>query len=65
MEKLAVFRYKNRKYYSPTIRDYVKLDELFAAVKTGIKVKVVEKETGNDITKETLIKALQQNFMAY
>ncbi len=63
LESLSVYRYKDGRYYDKTNKGITSLKNLFKAVKEGVKVTVLDKETSKDITKETLIKCLHMNFI--
>lgn len=49
-----LIRYKNRKIYDSDIRGYVTLDDILAMVLEGNKVVVEDRETGADLTVQTL-----------
>jgi len=48
-------RYSNRKLYEPENRRYVTLEEIADMVRQDIEVKVVDHETGADLTSATLM----------
>lgn len=60
---LAIYKYKNRKYYCKTWSRSISLEEIFQSVKKGARVTILEKDTMEDITKETLFRCLQNNFV--
>ena len=63
LKTLGVYRMKNGRYYNTDSKKVMSMKSLFAAVKEGVKVTVLDKETSKDITQETLIKCLHQNFI--
>lgn len=52
-----VIRYKNRRLYSKLEKEYVNLKHIKDALKLGRVVKVIQKETGEDITEKVLKQA--------
>ena len=55
MENLI--RYDNRKIYSLNAKQYVTLKRISEQVKAGMKVKVIDYNTKNDITPQILARA--------
>lgn len=55
-----IVKYGNRKLYSPSAASYVSMLELSDIVAKGQQVQVVLDETGEDITLETLTRALYE-----
>jgi polyhydroxyalkanoate synthesis regulator protein len=53
-------KYGNRKYYSPTLSRYVKLDEVLA-IRQNELVQVICNKTKRDITTESLVTAAMSN----
>ena len=51
-------RYANRKLYDPAARRYVTLDDVARGVSGGGEIKVVEQETGDDITSVVLAQVI-------
>ncbi len=53
-----IVRYKNRKLYEAKARRFVTLNELAQSVASGSPVAVVDADTGEDLTAQTLSRAL-------
>lgn len=51
---LLIKRYAKRRLYNTATSTYVSLDDLVAMVLSGERFKVVESETGDDITRTIL-----------
>jgi polyhydroxyalkanoate synthesis repressor PhaR len=49
-----LIRYRNRKIYDSDIRGYVTLEDILAMVLEGNRVVVEDKESGADLTAQTL-----------
>ena len=57
-QTITLTKYNNRKIYSSELSKYVNLDEILNTVKSGISIRIVEKDTGTDVTNEVLTMAL-------
>jgi PHB/PHA accumulation regulator DNA-binding domain/Poly(hydroxyalcanoate) granule associated protein (phasin) len=53
-ERHLIKKYANRKLYDTRTSKYVTLDELAGLVRDGHEIKVVDRETGQDLTQVTL-----------
>lgn len=51
-------RYANRKLYDPGARRYVTLDDLAELVRQGEEVRVIDHQTGDDLTTVTLLQVI-------
>ncbi|NPV76095.1 MAG: hypothetical protein HPY59_06920 [Anaerolineae bacterium] len=51
-------RYANRKLYDPGTRRYVTLDDLAELVRQGEEVRVIDHQTGDDLTTVTLLQVI-------
>ncbi|NOX37109.1 MAG: hypothetical protein GXO78_06175 [Calditrichaeota bacterium] len=51
-------RYENRKLYDTESRRYISLEEIARLIREGIDVKVVDKNTKQDITAQTLTQVI-------
>jgi polyhydroxyalkanoate synthesis repressor PhaR len=51
---IIIKRYRNRKLYNTQSKRYITLEEIEGLIKQQIEIKVVENDTGNDITATTL-----------
>lgn len=56
----TIRRYRNRKLYDPGRRDTITLDGVARLAARGEKLRVVDHETGADITSLTLLLAMLQ-----
>lgn len=55
---MKIKRYKNRKLYSPELKDYVNLSGIKAAILDNRVIEVIRYD-GVDVTRETLIEVLK------
>ncbi len=51
-------RYENRKLYDTEARRYISLEEIARLIREGVDVKVVDKNTEQDITAQTLTQVI-------
>jgi polyhydroxyalkanoate synthesis repressor PhaR len=51
---VEIKRYSNRKLYNTDTKRYITLDEIAALIRSGDEVKVIDNQTGEDITALTL-----------
>ena len=51
---VIIKRYRNRKLYNTQLKRYITLDEIEGLIKQQEAVKVIENDSGNDITATTL-----------
>jgi polyhydroxyalkanoate synthesis repressor PhaR len=51
-------RYNNRKLYDTSAKQYVSLDDIAVMVRTGDEVKIIDHDSGDDITTLTLFQIL-------
>ncbi len=58
---LLVKRYSNRKLYNTRESRYITLDELADLVKAGTEIRVVDNDSGDDLTSVTLSQILLEN----
>lgn len=56
-------KYANRKMYDTLQKDYVNLVDLEMLIVNNVKVRVIEVETGLDITGQTLLQVIANNPM--
>lgn len=61
-ENIAIYKYQNRKYYARGL-GYLSLKKIFTLVKSGKEITVLDRKTKKDLTKETLIRCLTNNFV--
>lgn len=60
LEKRIIKRYNNRKLYDTELCRYITLPELVKTMKSGVEVVVIDKSTGDDLTRRTLVQALHE-----
>ena len=60
-EPLIIKRYSSRRLYNTETSEYTTLEDLAEIVKTGRNVKVLDRETGEDLTKELLVRIIINN----
>ena len=53
-----IYRYANRKLYDTASKTFVNLAKVLEMAREGLRVKVLDRRTGRDITRPTLLKAL-------
>ncbi len=51
-------RYENRKLYDTEERKYISLEEIATLVRQGVDVRIIDKNTENDITAQTLTQVI-------
>jgi polyhydroxyalkanoate synthesis repressor PhaR len=61
VEEIIIKKYENRRLYNTREKKYISVSEIEDLIKQGHTIKVIEKKTGNDITKEILMQALLEN----
>jgi polyhydroxyalkanoate synthesis regulator protein len=54
----TITKYKNRKLYSTTKKQYVNLDDIFDLIKSGGVVQVTKHKTNEDVTQQVLTEAV-------
>ncbi|MEW6731379.1 MAG: polyhydroxyalkanoate synthesis regulator DNA-binding domain-containing protein [Acidobacteriota bacterium] len=60
MTTRTIKRYANRKLYDLSAKHYLTLDDLAALVEAGEQVRVIDKESGQDITSAVLSKIVSE-----
>lgn len=58
MTEILIKKYENRRLYCVTTAKYVSLLEIKELIQDGATIKVIEKSTGNDITKYVMMQVL-------
>lgn len=56
METLVL--YKNRKIYSKSDKKYLNYDDIVLKLKQGVDITVTKKDTGEDVTRKVLNRAI-------
>jgi polyhydroxyalkanoate synthesis repressor PhaR len=54
----VIKRYENRKLYDTAQRQYVSFEEIAGLIREGVDVQVVDNNTGDDITTQTLTQVI-------
>lgn len=57
---VLIRRYPNRKLYSTEISKYITLEGVYALIKDGADVTVINKETDEDITTNVILTAISE-----
>lgn len=60
MSQILIKKYENRRFYSTHEKKYVTLDDIEGFILKDLRVKIVENESGRDITAEVLSQILLQ-----
>ena len=60
-EPLLIKRYSSRRLYNTQTSEYTTLEDLADIVKSGQSIKVVDRETGEDLTRELLVRIIINN----
>lgn len=57
-ETILIKRYASRRLYNTDISDYVTLDEVAQYIRDGKDVKIIDRKTGEDITRQYLLQII-------
>ena len=57
-ETILIKRYASRRLYNTMISDYVTLDEIAQYIRDGKDVKIVDRKTGDDLTRQYLMQII-------
>ena len=57
-ETILIKRYASRRLYNTMIRDYVTLEEIAQYIRDGKDVKIVDRKTGDDLTRQYLMQII-------
>lgn len=59
-KEMLIMRYRNRKFYSPTIQTWLTMQEILNEIRDGYTVTIFDKVTKQNITKEVLFTCLSR-----
>ena len=57
-EQILITRYSSRRLYNTNSSEYVTLEEISALIKNGKNIKIIDKQTGEDLTKQYLLQII-------
>ena len=57
-EQILITRYSSRRLYNTNSSEYVTLEEISTLIKSGKNIKIIDKQTGEDLTKQYLLQII-------
>jgi len=60
-EQILITRYSSRRLYNSNTSDYVTLDDITALIREGKEVKIIDKKSGDDITRQILLQIITEH----
>ncbi len=57
-ETILIKRYASRRLYNTSLSDYVTLEEVASYIKDGKDVKIIDRKTGDDLTRQYLLQII-------
>ena len=57
-EQILITRYSSRRLYNTNSSEYVTLEEISTLIKNGKNIKIIDKQTGEDLTKQYLLQII-------
>ena len=57
-EQILITRYSSRRLYNTNSSEYVTLEEISTLIKNGENIKIIDKQTGEDLTKQYLLQII-------
>ena len=60
-EQILITRYSSRRLYNTNSSDYVTLDDIAALIREGTDIRVVDKKSGEDITRQILLQIITEH----
>ena len=57
-EQILITRYSSRRLYNTNSSEYVTLEEVSTLIKSGKNIKIIDKQTGEDLTKQYLLQII-------
>ena len=57
-KQILITRYSSRRLYNTNSSEYVTLEEISALIKNGKNIKIIDKQTGEDLTKQYLLQII-------
>ena len=59
-DQILITRYSSRRLYNTIDSEYITLDEIFNLIKKGKNIKIIDKQTGEDLTKQYLLQIISE-----
>ena len=59
-EFILITRYSSRRLYNTNTSEYVTLDEVYALIKEGKNIKIIDKQSQEDLTKQYLLQIISE-----
>jgi polyhydroxyalkanoate synthesis repressor PhaR len=60
-EQIIITRYSSRRLYNSNSSDYVTLDEVAELIRDGNDIKIIDKKTGDDLTRQILLQIITEH----
>ena len=60
-EQILITRYSSRRLYNTNTSDYVTLDDVAALIREGKEVTILDKKSGDDITRQILLQIITEH----
>ncbi|MCP4183911.1 MAG: polyhydroxyalkanoate synthesis repressor PhaR [Hyphomicrobiales bacterium] len=60
-EQILITRYSSRRLYNTNSSDYVTLDDIAALIREGKDIRIVDKKSGDDITRQILLQIITEH----
>ncbi len=57
-DHILITRYSSRRLYNTNTSEYVTLDEIYSLIKEGKNIKIIDKQTQEDLTKQYLLQII-------
>ena len=57
---ILITRYSSRRLYNTNTSEYVTLDEVYTLIKEGKNIKIIDKQTQEDLTKQYLLQIISE-----
>ena len=57
-EQILITRYSSRRLYNTNSSEYVTVEEISTLIKNGKNIKIIDKQTGEDLTKQYLLQII-------
>ena len=57
-DQILITRYSSRRLYNTNSSEYVTLEEISTLIKNGKNIKIIDKQTGEDLTKQYLLQII-------
>jgi polyhydroxyalkanoate synthesis repressor PhaR len=60
-ETIHISRYSSRRLYNTNTSDYVTLDDIARLIREGHNIKIIDKKTGDDLTRQILLQIITEH----